>query len=82
MRQKQTWGAAKWILGLAIAGCSFSVHAQEQPKVQGFVHEQSGENDYIWPTDSLVLKKLDAWQDLKFGIMFLLENGIFRDRNE
>ena len=70
MRQKQTWGAAKWILGLAIAGCSFSVHAQDQPKVQGFVHEQSGENDYIWPTDSLVLKKLDAWQDLKFGVLF------------
>ena len=70
MRQKQTWGAAKWMLGLAIVGCSFSVQAQEQPKVQGFVHEQSSENDYTWPTDSLVLKKLDAWQDLKFGVLF------------
>jgi alpha-L-fucosidase len=33
-----------------------------------FVHEQS--SDYEWPTDSLVLKKLDKWQDLKFGVIF------------
>lgn len=33
-----------------------------------FVHEQS--SAYEWPTDSLVLKKLDKWQDLKFGVIF------------
>lgn len=33
-----------------------------------FVHEKS--STYEWPTDSLVLEKLDQWQDLKFGIIF------------
>lgn len=30
-------------------------------------HNQS--DTYIKPTDSLVLKKLDAWQDIKFGLL-------------
>lgn len=34
----------------------------------GFVHGTS--NNYEWPTDPEILKKLDQWQDLKFGIMF------------
>lgn len=38
------------------------------PKNQTYVHESS--EKYEWPTDSLVLEKLDRWQDLKFGIMF------------
>lgn len=25
---------------------------------------------YVWPTDQLVQKKLDKWQDLKFGVLF------------
>ena len=33
-----------------------------------FVHERS--HNYEWPTDSLVLKKLDQWQDQKFGVIF------------
>ena len=43
--------------------------AQDE-QVQGFVHEQSKANDYIWPTDPQVLEKLDQWQDLKFGVLF------------
>lgn len=34
-----------------------------------FVHEQN-DDGYIWPSDSLVLKKLDEWQDKKFGVIF------------
>lgn len=33
-----------------------------------FVHGRS--HNYEWPTDSLVLEKLDQWQDLKFGVIF------------
>lgn len=33
-----------------------------------FVHGRS--HNYEWPTDSLVLEKLDRWQDLKFGVIF------------
>lgn len=29
-------------------------------------HEVTG---YVWPTDPLVLEKLDDWQDLKFGLL-------------
>ena len=43
--------------------------AMAQEQVQGFVHEQSSEDGYEWPTDTEVLKKLDAWQDLKFGVL-------------
>lgn len=38
--------------------------------VKGFVHEQSATNGYVFPTDQEVLKKLDSWQDLKFGVIF------------
>lgn len=34
----------------------------------GFVHQRS--SSYVYPTDSLVLKKLEQWQDLKFGVIF------------
>ncbi len=44
-----------------------SLNAQE---VQGFVHQQSEENGYMWPTDNQVLSKLDKWQDQKFGVLF------------
>ncbi|WP_291595896.1 alpha-L-fucosidase [Bacteroides sp.] len=33
-----------------------------------FVHGRS--HNYEWPTDSLVLEKLDRWQDMKFGVIF------------
>lgn len=43
------------------------VQAQEQ---NSFVHQQSAANGYVWPTDEAVLKKLDEWRDLKFGVLF------------
>lgn len=36
-------------------------------QAQSFVHKQS--SSYQYPTDPLVLSKLDKWQDKKFGIM-------------
>lgn len=48
---------------MAVAGARAQV-------VQGFVHEQSDASGYVWPEDSAVLAKLDAWQDLKFGVLF------------
>lgn len=55
-----------------ITGVSLSVALFAQgnfaTKDHGFVHGVS--KNYEWPTDPEVLKKLDQWQDLKFGIMF------------
>lgn len=55
-----------------IAGVSLSLalHAQEEAKmkVDDFVHKSS--DTYEWPTDTEVLKKLDQWQDQKFGVLF------------
>ncbi len=48
---------------------SMNANAQEAP-VQGFVHEQSSADGYVWPTDEAVLQKLDNWQDQKFGVLF------------
>ena len=48
-------------------GAAASASAQQ---VQGFVHEQSDESGYVWPTDTAVLAKLDQWQDQKFGVLF------------
>lgn len=36
--------------------------------VQGYVHESS--TGYVWPEDSLVLRRLERWRDLKFGVLF------------
>lgn len=55
-----------WIACLLGAALSSGVSAQED--ANSFVHEQS--DGYEWPTDSAVLKKLDQWQDLKFGVLF------------
>lgn len=44
--------------------------SSQEAAVEGFVHEQSSEDGYVWPTDTAVLKKLDDWQDLKFGVLF------------
>ena len=56
------------VLGFTLSAASLSVHAQEQ-QVQGFVHEQSKTEDYVWPTDPQVLEKLKQWQDKKFGVL-------------
>ena len=47
--------------------CSLSLMAQ------GEVHEMSA--SYVWPADTLVRQRLQAWQDLKFGI--LLHWGLY-----
>ncbi len=44
-------------------------HAQNE-KLTGYVHSYSPVEGYIVPEDEAVLKKLDAWQDLKFGVIF------------
>ena len=57
-------------LALAALLCAWpAAGAQAQQQVQGFVHEQSAEDGYEWPTDQQVLDKLDQWQDLKFGVL-------------
>ena len=43
-------------------------YLHEDVKGQGYVHEMS--QTYTWPEDEAVLRKLDSWQDLKFGVMF------------
>ena len=59
----------KLLAGIVLAAlCHIpSLNAQE---VQGFVHQQSEANGYMWPTDNQVLSKLDKWQDQKFGVLF------------
>lgn len=53
----------KFISFIILLFCLAELKSQEP-----FVHERS--HNYEWPTDSLVLKKLDQWQDLKFGVIF------------
>lgn len=55
---------------LCILSLLLSLPLQAQEKVQGFVHQASDASGYVWPEDSLVLQKLDKWQDLKFGVLF------------
>lgn len=61
----------KRLLVTFIAIIGFIVAIQAQKKIisekQTYVHEVS--KKYEYPTDNEVLKKLDHWQDLKFGIM-------------
>ena len=57
------------VVALGMALMAWSAAAQV-PAVQGFVLEQTQTYGYVWPTDSAVLKKLDEWQDRKFGVLF------------
>lgn len=57
----------KTILVCLFAMVVNNVYAQG---VQGFVHKQSEASGYVYPTDGEVLKKLDHWQDQKFGVLF------------
>lgn len=59
----------KKLLGCCLAGAALCLNAQAQ-QAQGFVHQQSDQNGYVWPTDRQVLDKLDRWQDQKFGVLF------------
>lgn len=58
-------------LTAAVVAClsCLSVSAQVEEAGNSFVHEHEM-NGYIAPTDPAVLKKLDEWQDLKFGVLF------------
>ena len=49
----------KLFIVLACIFTGLALHAQE--------HNASKE--YVWPTDSLVVKKLKTWQDYKFGLL-------------
>ncbi len=60
---------SKLLILSAITAGGLGARAQEAP-VQGFVHEQSSADGYVWPTDQAVLDKLDKWQDQKFGVLF------------
>lgn len=53
----------KLILILLISLFAIGIQAQNT-----YIHKQSAE--YDWPSDPLVLKKLDHWRDLKFGVLF------------
>ena len=61
---KKSYAAA--IAAVMLSAAPLAAEAQQ---VQGFVHEQSGEDGYEWPADKQVLEKLDQWQDLKFGVL-------------
>ena len=32
-------------------------------------HSEQDHSKYVWPKDELVKKKLDNWQDVKFGLL-------------
>lgn len=53
---------------LLLSVCLSAVNAFAQQ--QGFVHEQSDADGYVWPESESVLKHLDEWRDLKFGVIF------------
>lgn len=56
----------------AIMAIAVAMTAQQ---LQGFVHGQSEASDYEWPTDECVIDSLQAWRDLKFGV--LLHWGLY-----
>jgi alpha-L-fucosidase len=37
--------------------------------IDGFSQQHNQSDTYVKPTDSLVLQKLDTWQDIKFGLL-------------
>ncbi len=49
---------------LLLSGLLAALSALSQ---NSYVHDRS--DGYEWPTDPQVLRKLDAWQDLKFGVL-------------
>ena len=44
-----------------------STKSQVDAQLDGMKHKQS--TNYIWPTDSLILNKIEKWQDQKFGVI-------------
>jgi alpha-L-fucosidase len=49
------------LAGLAASVLSFGTSAQQ--------HSEQDHSKYVWPKDELVKKKLDNWQDIKFGLL-------------
>lgn len=58
-----------WVFALTICAQTLAQGAQ------GFVHPSSEAEGYEWPTDPQVREKLEAWRDLKFGV--LLHWGLY-----
>ena len=60
----------KKLLLTAVFFLAIIANAQEEKriKVNDFVHKSS--STYEYPTDPEVLKKLEKWQDQKFGVLF------------
>lgn len=58
----------KKLLTFIIALSALAPYSEAQ-NVQGFVHQQSEASGYVWPNDTNVLRKLDTWQDQKFGVL-------------
>lgn len=60
----------KILLFTASICMSLALHAQQDTKIKAddFVHKSS--ETYEYPTDTEVLKKLEQWQDQKFGVLF------------
>ncbi len=57
----------KTLVAAALLG---SATCMAQYEENGYAHSYTSVNGYIVPTDEAVLKKLDAWRDLKFGVIF------------
>lgn len=56
-----------------VGACLLSVAVwaqQDITQMNGYAHGYSPVDGYIVPEDEAVLKKLDQWQDLKFGVIF------------
>ena len=60
----------KMLLSIASICLSMALYAQQDKtiKADDFVHKSS--ETYEYPTDPEVLKKLEQWQDQKFGVLF------------
>ena len=53
-----------FLASLALSFCGNGMAPIEQP-----ADARPQDDGYVWPADPQVLQKLDAWQDLKFGVL-------------
>lgn len=58
------------VLMFACILCMAGWAQQDITKMNGYAHGYSPVDGYIVPDDEAVLRKLDEWQDLKFGVIF------------
>lgn len=52
-------------VAVVATGVAMQLRAEQ---VQGFVHQQSEQCDYVWPADQEMSRHPDEWQDLKFAV--------------